>query len=57
MSEKKTRNKVNDLQVYFKNQEVNQMNTSVNISYEYKITASPPYFFKLIYFGGSKEIL
>jgi hypothetical protein len=31
----------NDIQEYLKNQEVNQINTSVNIKYEYKITAPP----------------
>ena len=33
--------KVKDIQEYLKNQEVNQINTSVNIKYEYKITAPP----------------
>ena len=47
--------KVKDIQEYLKNQEVNQMNTSVNIKYEYKITA-PPELFKLIYFGGNEVI-
>ena len=46
--------KVKDIQEYLKNQEVNQINTSVNIKYEYKITG-PPVLFKLIYFGGRKQ--
>ena len=33
--------KVKDIQEYLKNQEVNQINTIVNIKYEYKITAPP----------------
>ena len=33
--------KVKDIQEYLKNQEVNQINTSVNMKYEYKITAPP----------------
>ena len=33
--------KVKDIQDYLKNQEVNQVNTTVNKSYEYKITAPP----------------
>ena len=39
--------KVKDIQDYLKNQEINQVNTTVNKSYEYKITA-PPVRFKLI---------
>ena len=31
--------KVKDIQEYLKNQEVNQITTSVNIKYEYNITA------------------
>ncbi len=41
--ERNTEIKVKDIQECLKNQEVNQINTSVNIKYEYKITA-PPYF-------------
>jgi hypothetical protein len=33
--------KVKDIQEYLKNQEVNQINTTVNKTYEYKITAPP----------------
>ena len=33
--------KVKDIQEYLKNQEVNQINTTVNKSYQYKITAPP----------------
>jgi len=33
--------KVKDIQDYLKNQEINQVNTTVNKSYEYKITAPP----------------
>jgi hypothetical protein len=47
--------KVKDINEYLKDQEVNQINTSVNIKYEYKITA-PPVLFKSMYFGGSETI-
>ena len=33
--------KVKDIQEYLKNQEVNQINTTVNKTYQYKITAPP----------------
>ena len=33
--------KVKDIQEYVKNQEISQINTTVNKSYEYKITAPP----------------
>ena len=33
--------KIKDIQEYLKNQEVNQINTTVNKKYEYKITAPP----------------
>ena len=33
--------KVKDIQDYLKNQEVNQINTSINKQYQYKITAPP----------------
>jgi hypothetical protein len=33
--------KIKDIQEYLKNQEVNQINTTVNKTYEYKITAPP----------------
>ena len=33
--------KVKDIQEYLKNQEVNQINTTVNKTYEYKITTPP----------------
>ncbi len=46
--------KVKDIQEYLKNQKVNQINTTVNKTYEYKITA-PPESFKLIYFGGRRQ--
>ena len=35
--------KIKDIQEYLKNQEVNQINTTVNKKYEYKITAPPPH--------------
>ena len=46
--------KVKDIQEYIKNQEVSQINTTVNKNYQYKITA-PPARFKLIYFGGKNQ--
>jgi hypothetical protein len=33
--------KVKDIQEYLKNQEISQINTSVNKTYQYKITAPP----------------
>ena len=42
--------KVKDIQEYLKNQEVNQINTTVNKTYQYKTTA-PQRSFQLIYFG------
>ena len=33
--------KVKDIQEYLKNQEVSQINTTVNKTYQYKITAPP----------------
>ena len=33
--------KTKDIQAYLTNQELNQVNTTVNKSYEYKITAPP----------------
>ena len=33
--------KLKDIQEYLKNQEINQINTTVNKSYQYKITAPP----------------
>ncbi len=48
--------KTKEIQEYLKNQEVNQINTTVNKTYEYKIT-EPPARFKLIYFGGAGAIL
>ena len=41
VQEKHTEFKTKDIQAYLKNQEVNQVNTTVNKSYEYKITAPP----------------
>ena len=49
--------KVKEIQEYLKNQEVNQINTTITKKYEYKITAPPLTHFKLIFFGGEKEIL
>ena len=46
--------KVKDIQHEFKNQEVNQISTTVNKTYQYKITA-PRTRFKLIYFNGNEE--
>ncbi len=46
--------KVKDIQEYLKNQEVSQINTTVNKTYQYKITA-PHTRFKLIYFGGKNQ--
>ena len=46
--------KVKEIQEYLKNQEVSQINTTVNKKYEYKIR--PPHVrFRLIYFGGRNE--
>ena len=41
VQEKHPEFKTKDIQAYLKNQEVNQVNTTVNKSYEYKITAPP----------------
>ena len=41
VQEKHPEYKTKDIQAYLKNQEVNQVNTTVNKSYEYKITAPP----------------
>ena len=46
--------KLKDIQEYLKNQEVNQINTSVNKTCQYKITG-PSAHSKLIYFGGRKQ--
>jgi hypothetical protein len=48
--------KVKDIQEYLKNQEVSQINTTVNKIYQYKITA-PRAHFELIYFGSNEVIL
>ena len=45
--------KVKDIQEYLKNQEVNQINTTVNKTYEYKITA-PPRTFQIDIFWWKK---
>ena len=45
--------KVKDIKEYLKNQEVSQINTSVNKTYEYKITA-PPRTFQLDIFWFKK---
>ena len=45
--------KVKDIQEYLKNQEVSQMNTTVNKKYEYKITA-PPRTFQIDIFWWKK---
>jgi hypothetical protein len=45
---------VKDINEYLKNQEVNQINTSVNIKYEYKITA-PPRTFQIDIFWWKKS--
>ena len=55
VQEKHPEFKTKDIQAYLKNQEINQVNTTVKKSYQYKITA-PHARFKLIYFGGSEEI-
>ena len=46
--------KLKDIQEYLKNQEVNQINTSVNLKYEYKITA-PPRTFQIDIFWWKKS--
>ncbi len=46
--------KVKDIQEHLKNQEVNQINTTVNIKYEYKITA-PPRTFQIDIFWWKKS--
>ena len=45
--------KIKDIQQYLKNQEVNQINTSVNKTYQYKITA-PPRTFQIDIFWWKK---
>ncbi len=45
--------KVKDIQEYTKNQEVSQINTSVNKTYQYKITA-PPRTFQIDIFWWKK---
>ena len=46
--------KVKDIQEYLKNQEVNQINTTVNKTYQYKITA-PPRTFQIDIFWWKKS--
>ena len=46
--------KVKDIQEYIKNQEVNQINTTVNKTYQYKITA-PPHTFQVDIFWWKKS--
>ena len=46
--------KIKDIQEYLKNQEVNQINTTVNKKYEYKITA-PPRTFQIDIFWWKKS--
>ena len=46
--------KLKDIQEYIKNQEVTQMNTTVNKTYEYKITA-PPRTFQIDIFWWKKS--
>jgi hypothetical protein len=46
--------KVKDIQEYLKNQEVSQINTSVNKTYQYKITA-PPRTFQIDIFWWKKS--
>ena len=46
--------KIKDIQEYLKNQEVNQINTTVNKTYEYKITA-PPRTFQIDIFWWKKS--
>jgi hypothetical protein len=41
VQEKNPEFKTKDIQEYLKNQEINQVNTTINKSYEYKITAPP----------------
>ena len=41
VQEKHPEYKTKDIQEYLKNQEINQVNTTINKSYEYKITAPP----------------
>ncbi len=46
--------KVKDIQEYLKNQEVSQINTTVNKTYQYKITA-PPRTFQIDIFWWKKS--
>ena len=46
--------KIKDINEYLKNQEVNQINTTVNKTYEYKITA-PPRTFQIDIFWWKKS--
>jgi hypothetical protein len=41
VQEKNPEFKTKDIQEYLKNQEINQVNATINKSYEYKITAPP----------------
>ena len=54
VQEKHPEFKTKDIQAYLKNQEVNQVNTTVNKSYEYKITA-PPRTFQIDIFWWKKS--
>ena len=54
VQEKHPEYKTKDIQAYLKNQEVNQVNTTVNKSYEYKITA-PPRTFQIDIFWWKKS--
>ena len=47
--------KVKDIQEYLKNQEVSQINTTVNKTYQYKITAPPRTFQIDIFFVESRR--
>ena len=54
VQEKHPEFKTKDIQAYLKNQEINQVNTTVNKSYEYKITA-PPRTFQIDIFWWKKS--
>ena len=57
VQEKHPEFKTKDIQAYLKNQEINQVNTTVNKSYEYKITAPPRTFQIDIFWWRRGEIL
>ena len=49
--------KIKDIQDYIKNQEVSQINTTVNKTYQYKITAPPRTFQIDIFWWKRRETL